>query len=91
MTLNCTFSVLFTTISTSRYNEKKETETSTDKIIKQNYVKACGYNWSVSNKRPTKLKDSLKYFEVSDIYFEYTVNLQLHNFIIGLCFLNRLS
>lgn len=47
-----------------RYNEKKETETSTEKTIKRNYVAARGCNWTVSNKRPLKLRDSLKYFEV---------------------------
>lgn len=48
-----------------RYNEKKETESSTEKVVKRNFVEARGCNWSVSNKRPAKLKDSLKYFEVS--------------------------
>jgi len=54
-----------------RYNEKKQNETSIDKIIKKNYVKALGYSWSVSNKRPTKLRDSLKYFEVSFAFVVY--------------------
>lgn len=52
-----------------RYNEKKETEAPTDKIIKRNYVEARGHNWSVSNKRPIKLRDSLKCFEVSNLIY----------------------
>jgi len=61
-----------------RYNEKKETEISTDKIIKKNYVAARGtYNWFVSNKRPAKLRDSLRCFEVSDLYFCYLIDYVL--------------
>ncbi|XP_027845729.2 WD repeat-containing and planar cell polarity effector protein fritz homolog [Aphis gossypii] len=62
-TLKNDLNVSYTDFSHFKYNEKKETETSTDKIIKKNYVEASGYNWSVSNKRPLKLRDSLKYFE----------------------------
>ncbi|XP_050527546.1 WD repeat-containing and planar cell polarity effector protein fritz homolog isoform X2 [Daktulosphaira vitifoliae] len=52
-----------TDFSSFKYNEKKETELSTNKIIKKNYVEARGYSWSLSNKRPKKLKDCLKNFE----------------------------
>lgn len=67
------FSVLLTLIFIYRYNEKKEMETSTNKIIKRNFVEARGYNWSISNKRPTKLKDSLKYFEVGNLFRKRTI------------------
>lgn len=63
--------VLLPPLINYRYNEKKETETSTDKIIKKNYVEARGHNWSVSNKRPAKLRDSLKYFEVSNLIYAF--------------------
>uniref|UniRef100_A0A2S2PZL8 WD repeat-containing and planar cell polarity effector protein fritz n=1 Tax=Sipha flava TaxID=143950 RepID=A0A2S2PZL8_9HEMI len=62
-TLKNDLTVSNTDFSHFKYNEKKETETSTDKIIKRNYVKARGFNWSISNKRPAKLRESLKNFE----------------------------
>lgn len=62
-TLRNDLTVSYKDFSHFKYNEKKETDTSTDKIIKKNYVEAIGCNWSVSNKRPLKLRDSLKYFE----------------------------
>lgn len=58
----------FINILICRYNEKKEAETTTDKIIKRNYVEARGCNWVISNKRPVKLRESLKHFEVSNLY-----------------------
>ncbi|XP_050438469.1 WD repeat-containing and planar cell polarity effector protein fritz homolog [Adelges cooleyi] len=62
-TLKNDLAVESTDFSHFRYNEKKETESSTNKIIKKNYTEGRGCNWSLSNKRPKKLKDSLKAFE----------------------------
>lgn len=62
-----------------RYYDKKECNKSLSYEKKKSFASGRSYSWTVSNKKPFKLKQSVKELEVKTIV-EILINKRIYNF-----------